>query len=70
LGDAKLLAAGGAWVSWEGLPSVLLLACAAALAWVLMMRWRGVAVTLDRSIPFGPTLCLGTWLVWLYGPLT
>lgn len=69
LGDAKLLGAGGAWVVWQGLPSVLLLACMATLGWVLLEGWRRGAVTLDRRIPFGPGLCLGIWLVWLYGPL-
>lgn len=70
LGDAKLLAAGGAWVGWQGLPSALLLACMATLGWVLVEGWwRRVGVALDRRIPFGPGLCLGIWLVWLYGPL-
>ncbi len=69
LGDAKLLGAGGAWVAWQGLPSVLLLACMATLGWVLLEGWRRGGVALDRRIPFGPGLCLGIWLVWLYGPL-
>jgi leader peptidase (prepilin peptidase)/N-methyltransferase len=32
LGDAKLLAAAGAWVGWAGLPSVVLIAAVTALA--------------------------------------
>ncbi|MFQ5984831.1 MAG: prepilin peptidase [Alphaproteobacteria bacterium] len=69
LGDAKLLAGAGAWVSWVGLPSVVLLAAATALSVVLVrsVAWRPVALT--DEVPFGPYLCLGTWLVWLYGPL-
>jgi leader peptidase (prepilin peptidase)/N-methyltransferase len=69
LGDAKLLAAAGAWVGWQGLPGVLLLASVATLAVVLARAlWRR---QLERSerIPFGPALCLAFWLVWLYGPL-
>ena len=69
LGDAKLLGAGGAWIAWQGLPSVLLLACMATLGWVLLEGWWRGGLTLDRRIPFGPGLCLGIWLVWLYGPL-
>ncbi len=69
LGDAKLLGAGGAWVGWQGLPSVLLLACMATLGWVLLEGWWRGGMALDRRIPFGPGLCLGIWLVWLYGPL-
>jgi len=70
LGDAKLLAAAGAWVSWNGLPSVVLIGAAAGLAVALIIAWRGEQLTLHQRIAFGPALCLGTWLVWLYGPIT
>lgn len=69
LGDAKLLAAAGAWVSWEGLPSVLLVASVAALASSLLRYKRSGSISLVDRVPFGAFLCLGTWLVWLYGPL-
>jgi len=69
LGDAKLFAAAGAWVSWEGLPSVLLLAAASALVWHLgAARWRGQRHE-GRELPFGPYLAAALWLVWLYGPV-
>jgi len=69
LGDAKLLSAAGAWVSWTGLPSVVLLGALAALSFVLFKSWRGRNVSLGDRLPFGTFLCLGTWVVWLYGPL-
>lgn len=69
LGDAKLLAAAGAWIGWEGLPSVILIAALSGLAVALLWRWRGRDVALTDRIPFGTCLCLGIWLVWLYGPL-
>jgi leader peptidase (prepilin peptidase) / N-methyltransferase len=69
LGDAKLLAASGAWVSWEGLPSVLLVASVAALASSLLRYKRSGSISLVDPVPLGAFLCLGTWLVWLYGPL-
>lgn len=69
LGDAKLLAAAGAWVSWTGLPSVVLLAALAALAATLAGMLGGAVAERDRPIAFGPFLALGTWLVWLYGPI-
>jgi leader peptidase (prepilin peptidase) / N-methyltransferase len=69
LGDAKLLAAAGAWVTWNGLPSVVLIGAATGLVLALIMRLRGVELTLNQQVPFGPALCLGTWLVWLYGPI-
>jgi leader peptidase (prepilin peptidase)/N-methyltransferase len=70
LGDAKLLAAAGAWVTWNGLPSIVLFGAAAGLVLALIMSRRGERLALDLQLPFGPVLCLGTWLVWLYGPIT
>lgn len=70
LGDAKLLAAAGAWVTWNGLPSVVLIAAVAGLVIALVMARRGQQLTLQQRIAFGPALCLGIWLVWLYGPIT
>lgn len=70
LGDAKLLAAGGAWVSVEGLASVVLWASAIALAAVAGRLLARRPVSADRAIAFGPYLALGIWLVWLYGPIT
>lgn len=65
-GDAKLLAASGAWVGLAGLPSVVLGAALIAVAATLMQRLfqRQAA---DTPIPFGPYLALATWLVRLYG---
>jgi len=68
LGDAKLLAAAGAWVSWQGLPSVLVIASLSALAVVLL--WRGPKIDPAQRIPFGVFLSLGLWITWLYGPLS
>jgi len=68
-GDPFLFAGAGAWVGWTGLPSVLLWACAVGFSLVaarLILR-RRVEGT-DR-LPFGTFLCVGIWLVWLYGPL-
>jgi leader peptidase (prepilin peptidase)/N-methyltransferase len=65
LGDAKLAAAGGAWVGWEGLPSILLVAAGLGLgvaAWRLVRR-GGAA--LEAPLPFGPPLAAAIWLTWL-----
>ncbi len=69
LGDAKLLAGAGAWVSWPGLPSVVFLAAASALAIALCSSLVRRRIALTDRVPFGSYLCLATWLVWLYGPL-
>lgn len=62
LGDAKLLAAAGAWVSWSGLPSVVLIAALLGLGTALVRRLPRRA-----RLPFGPGLAAATWLVWLDG---
>lgn len=68
-GDIKLMAAAGAWVSWDGLPSVVLLASLSGLivAAARAMRTR----TLDGRavLPFGPFIAIGCFAVWLLGPL-
>jgi len=69
LGDAKLLAAAGAWVSWEGLPSVVLVAALGGLASTLLQHRRKATIRLTDRVPFGAFLCVGFWVVWLYGPL-
>jgi leader peptidase (prepilin peptidase)/N-methyltransferase len=69
LGDAKLLAAAGAWLGWQGLPSVLLIAAVSALALALATALGGGKLAWTSRIAFGPHLALGFWLVWLYGPL-
>ena len=70
LGDAKLLAAAGAFVAWEGLPSVILISSFAALVTALVQSMGKGGSSLTARMPFGTFLCFGTWLVWLYGPLT
>jgi len=65
-GDFKLLAAAGAWLGWQKLPFVLLIAAASGLL---------IAITLmvfrnhdkNRAIPFGPYLAMGFLIVLLWG---
>ena len=69
LGDAKLLAAAGAWVGWQGLPSVVFLGAMLTLAGLLAVAGAGGKVDAKGEIPFGPALALAFWIVWLHGPL-
>jgi leader peptidase (prepilin peptidase)/N-methyltransferase len=69
LGDAKLLAALGAWISWQGLPSALLFAALSGMVFVLARALLHRHLKPTDPIPFGMFLALGGWLVWLYGPL-
>ena len=68
-GDPILLAAGGAWIGWIGLPSVLLWASAAGLSFVAARVLIGRRVSVTDRLPFGPCLAAGIWLTWLTGPL-
>ncbi|VVD88721.1 type IV pilus prepilin peptidase PilD [Pandoraea eparura] len=65
-GDAKLVAACGAWLGWIGTPLMLAFgAVAATLAFAALGAWRGRA--LREPLPFGPWLCLGAVASLLWG---
>ena len=68
-GDAKLLAASGAWVSVWGLPSVIFVSATAALVVAVAFGLARRKLTFADKVPFGTYLCLGTWVVWLFGPM-
>lgn len=68
MGDAKLLAAAGAWCGWQALPFTLLLACVLAFAWVGLRLLRlEPGDPLREPLPFGAPLAVAFWMVWLYG---
>jgi leader peptidase (prepilin peptidase) / N-methyltransferase len=67
-GDAKLLAASGAWVGAGALPEVVLGAAVSALTAAACFRFAGVRLNARSALPFGPFLALATWLTWLFGP--
>ena len=69
LGDAKLLAAAGAWLGWQALPSVVVIAAASGLALALATALGGSKLAWTSRIAFGPHLALAFWLVWLLGPV-
>lgn len=67
LGDAKLFAAGGAWLGVEALPAVLLLATCSALVVVVLGALRGSQIDAHTRLPFGPFLAFAIWVVWISG---
>jgi leader peptidase (prepilin peptidase)/N-methyltransferase len=69
LGDAKLLAGAGAWLTWTGLPTVVAVAALGALAVTGARAAAGHRVGGGERLAFGPYLCAAVWLVWLYGPV-
>jgi leader peptidase (prepilin peptidase)/N-methyltransferase len=69
LGDAKLLAAAGAWLGWQALPGLVVVAAVCALAVALARTVAGDTLSAIMRIAFGSYLALAFWLVWLLGPL-
>lgn len=68
LGDVKLAAGAGAWTGPDGMTLVLLLACAAALTYVLALRLRGdETLSGTTAIPLGTFLAPSIWCIWLFG---
>jgi leader peptidase (prepilin peptidase) / N-methyltransferase len=67
-GDAKLLAASGAWVGASALPQVIFGAAVAALLAAAGLRLAGVRLAAHSALPFGPFLALATWVIWIFGP--
>jgi len=68
LGDVKLAGAAGAWLGWQALPYVVLLASALGLVWAGVAAIRRGRGALRERIPFGIALCFAIWVIWLYGP--
>lgn len=67
MGDAKLLAAAGAWLGLWALPHVLLVASGTGLLYAFSTRILSGKKT--TMIPFGPFIALGIWSVWLFPTL-
>ena len=65
-GDFKLLAALGAWLGWQALPTIILMsAVVGAIIGIVLIIFRGR----DRQIPipFGPYLAAAGWITMLWG---
>lgn len=68
MGDAKLLAAGGAWLGWTALPAILLVASLSCLAFVGAKALVRGGKMPSGAIPFGPYLAGAMWLLFLLLP--
>ena len=67
-GDFKLLAALGAWLGWQALPLILILASAVgALVGISLLLLRRHQQ--GHPIPFGPYLATAGWIALLWGAL-
>ncbi len=67
-GDFKLLAALGAWLGWQALLPLLLLACLSGAGVGLGLRWSG-RLGAGQPLAFGPYLAMaGAAVMWLAPP--
>ena len=65
-GDFKLLAVFGAWMGWEILPLILLLASlSGAIISITLMAFK--KLNAGNTIPFGPYLAIAAWITLLWG---
>ncbi|MBL1430367.1 MAG: prepilin peptidase [Robiginitomaculum sp.] len=66
LGDAKLLAAGGAWLGVMAISWVILLACIIALfSMIITSVYSRKKLEAKTMISFGPALAMAIYLLWM-----
>ena len=65
-GDCKLLAALGAWLGWQMLPAIVLVAVAGQVLLLLVLMTAGRAGW-RTQVPFGPALAFGGWFALAWG---
>ncbi|WP_419826266.1 prepilin peptidase [Sphingomonas sp.] len=66
-GDAKLLAAIGAWLGWQPLPWVVLAAAVLGLGATAARAVAEERVTATDRLPLGTLLAMAAWPAWLIG---
>lgn len=65
-GDFKLVALFGAWIGWQLLPLLILMASAVgALIGISLMLFKGLKR--EQAIPFGPYIAIAGWICFLWG---
>ena len=68
-GDPKLVAAIGAWLGWQALPLMLLLASLGGIVWALVSQRKGDQPLSQRQVPFGLFACAAAWFAVPLWPL-
>ena len=68
-GDPKLVAAIGAWLGWQALPLMLLLASLGGIVWTLTTQRKGDQPLAERRVPFGVFACAAAFVAVPLWPL-
>lgn len=68
-GDPKLVAAIGAWLGWQALPLMLLLASLGGIIWALAAQRKGDQPLGEQRIPFGAFACTAAFVAVPLWPL-
>lgn len=64
LGDVKFMIAAGAWVGWQGVAPMLVVAALSGLLFALLAHFAGrLRLEAGLALPFGPFLALGLFVV-------
>lgn len=64
LGDVKFMIAAGAWVGWQGVAPMLVVAAVSGLLFALLAHALGrLRLESGLALPFGPFLALGLFIV-------
>ena len=69
LGDVKLAAVAGLWLSWTLVAIAVDVAALSALAAVLISAVRGRKISGQTKVPFGLFFAPAIWLGWLFGAI-
>lgn len=65
MGDVKLFAAAGAWLGWQALPLVMLLAVLVMLFGMVIARLLGSRFTQETQLPLGAGIAPAIFVMWL-----
>ncbi|MBB6427306.1 A24 family peptidase [Sphingopyxis sp. JAI128] len=68
-GDPKLVAAIGAWLGWQALPLMLLLASLGGILWAFVAQEKGDRPLGERPVPFGVFACTAAFVAVPIWPL-
>lgn len=68
-GDPKLVAAIGAWLGWQALPLLLLLASLGGIVWAIIAQGKGDQPLGERRVPFGAFACTAAFMAVPLWPL-